>query len=36
MVKLASGVAEGEKVALNAGIDLSDGDIVQPIEWNSK
>lgn len=36
MVKLESGVEEGEKVALSAGADLSDGDIVQPIARGSK
>jgi membrane fusion protein, multidrug efflux system len=34
MVKLQSGVEVGEKVALNAGADLFDGDIVQPIDWS--
>jgi RND family efflux transporter MFP subunit len=36
MVKLQSGVEAGEKVALNAGGALSDGDVVQPIDWNLK
>jgi membrane fusion protein, multidrug efflux system len=36
MVKLESGVEEGEKVALSAGADLADGDIVQPIDPGSK
>jgi membrane fusion protein, multidrug efflux system len=36
MVRLQSGVEAGEKVALNAGADLFDADIVQPIDWSSK
>jgi RND family efflux transporter MFP subunit len=36
MVKLQSGIEEGEKVALNAGGPLSDGDTVQPIYSNPK
>lgn len=35
-VKLQSGIEEGEKVALNAGGHLSDGDTVQPIYSNPK